>query len=176
MKIYLAGKIRDRDWRESIVPGLRGTISTCCEADADPAPNWPILKKIIFEKHDYTGPYFVSCDHGCWHGPNQHGCLAQADRQQEVINHCLKGIAQADLIFAWFDGETTNGTLIELGYAYSQKKKIWVAGAEYQADLWFAYGLAEHTLFSSALNPHQSLKALLENYEEKTKTVPILSK
>ena len=79
MKIYLAGKIGKNDWRHDIV----GTcLSDACsdfyaygrqDETAQIAMEWPVLPKAIFAEYDYTGPYFVACDHGCFHGIGTHG-------------------------------------------------------------------------------------------------------
>ena len=66
-KIYLAGKVEQNCWRHKIVDGLRGK-------DWNDGP-LPCAIHIDGESFDYTGPFFVSCDHGCYHGPGTHGCL-----------------------------------------------------------------------------------------------------
>jgi hypothetical protein len=71
--IYLAGKIRKNDWRESIIPDIKYWIEGHDIRSIESIANWPILEGVIKEKYNYTGPFFVSCDHGCYHGPNSHG-------------------------------------------------------------------------------------------------------
>jgi len=66
-KIYLAGKVTKNCWRHKIVDGLRGK-------DWDDGP-LPCAVYIDGESFDYTGPFFVSCDHGCYHGEGTHGVL-----------------------------------------------------------------------------------------------------
>lgn len=68
-KIYLGGKVEKNCWRHKIVDGLRGK-------DWDDGP-LPCAVHIDGESFDYAGPFFVSCDHGCYHGPQTHGCLGQ---------------------------------------------------------------------------------------------------
>lgn len=86
MKIYLAGKINKNCWRHSIVAGL-GNASSPLPAFVEGVsefghgtqldlPEWPVLKNAIFGHHDYVGPYFRSCDHGCFHGDGRHGVAA----------------------------------------------------------------------------------------------------
>lgn len=74
-KIYLAGKVSKRCWRHKIVRDLRS-------ADWENAP----LRSAVCvngEAFDYVGPFFVSCDHGCYHGDGTHGCLG--DNQVEEV-------------------------------------------------------------------------------------------
>lgn len=57
-KIYFAGKIGKGDWRTSIA-GTRGIQK--------------IGEQIECENFIYNGPWFASCDHGCFHGKDSHG-------------------------------------------------------------------------------------------------------
>jgi hypothetical protein len=66
-KLYLAGKVSKNCWRHSIVKNLRS-------ADWDNSP-LPSAVVVGGEQFDYVGPFFVSCDHGCYHGDGTHGCL-----------------------------------------------------------------------------------------------------
>lgn len=78
MQIYLAGKVRRNCWRHSIVTGLRETcFAYDNQAYQESWYRWPVLSRAIFEYHAYTGPYFISCDHGCAHGDNSHGVAAE---------------------------------------------------------------------------------------------------
>ena len=76
--IYLAGKIVQNGWRHSLVSGLRDVFYGSCgeDEDEDVWKLWPVLEKAIFNKHNYAGPFFISDDHGCYHGPNTHGLSA----------------------------------------------------------------------------------------------------
>jgi len=87
MHIYLAGKIAWNDWRHTIVADLRtafhddfygGSGHALGEDVAAPSYCWPVLWCAIFNHHAYTGPFFISCDHGCAHGENLHGVAAVA--------------------------------------------------------------------------------------------------
>lgn len=81
MHIYLAGKIAKNDWRHTIVNGLRKAVDFFDDDGVrlnQPWYTWPPLPKAIFDYHTYTGPFFISCDHGCAHGPNEHGVAAAA--------------------------------------------------------------------------------------------------
>lgn len=68
-KLYLAGKVAKNCWRHKIIDGLRGK-------DWSDGP-LPCAVQVDGESFDYVGPFFVSCDHGCYHGHGTHGCLAK---------------------------------------------------------------------------------------------------
>ena len=85
MNIYLAGKIARNDWRHAIVADLRTAFNDdfygawgheLGAVVADPSYRWPVLRRSIFNHHNYTGPFFISCNHGCAHGDNLHGVAA----------------------------------------------------------------------------------------------------
>lgn len=158
MKIYLAGKVGKNCWRHAVVQGQGVSIGddeACCGAAGDtPLPQWPILRRAIFGKHDYVGPYFITCDHGCFHGRDSHGSVAEFGhgvrmelkddlRRNSVRQRCLEVIHNADLVFAWIYNKTCYGTLAELGFAKALGKQIVVAMPRdfNPNDLWFAAGL-----------------------------------
>lgn len=154
MKIYLAGKIAKNDWRHGVVADLRGegwvTGHEVNNYRQIPIPGL-VLAKAIYGKHDYTGPYFASCDHGCGHGSNSHGvnvggggCITPP-RSADVVNMCLRGIQECDMVYAWIDSPDAYGTLAEIGFAVSEGKKVYVAGSQRFTDLWFAYELAQQS-------------------------------
>lgn len=109
LKLYLAGKIKKNDFRHRIVPTLR-------EHDA----NGGYLET---EGFTYAGPFFVACDHGCYHSPNGHGSIAAGEcitgeatqSQAEVIRRNNVAIDSADLVFAYITTTDCYGTLIEIG-------------------------------------------------------------
>lgn len=131
MKIYLAGKISPSDWRGDILLDYRPGSRFQDEA-LDP---WPLLKNAIFGEHDYTGPFFVSDDHGCGHTANGHGNAAggcvthcfEAPSRNFIAKECLRAIDRSDLVFAWFDDLTAFGTIAEIGYAIGRGKRVWIA-------------------------------------------------
>lgn len=141
MKVYLAGKIGKNDWRTSIVGAHAGL------GDHDAAAEWPVRARAVLERHDYVGPYFIACDHGCAHGRDSHGvvapqpgCFDSAPRAL-VVERCLEAVQRADLVFAWVDSVTAYGTIFELGYARALGKPVVVAhprGFYDASDLWFA--------------------------------------
>ena len=120
-KIYLAGKIGKNDWRHFLVPGLRNCEWKDCPVDA-----------VNFQ---YVGPFFVACDHGCNHGPNQHGAAAGHSicesliTQRDVIRNNNYGLAQADLVFAYINSVDCFGTLVEIGMAINSGQRVVIAFA-----------------------------------------------
>lgn len=145
MKIYLAGKISKNCWRHDVVTGLRDAFSIEGLARGDEF-SWPVMEKAIFGLHDYTGPYFVSCNHGCYHGVDSHGmavdrvgghCLGcwpkRGTTEQGVVGACLSAIERSDLVFCWFESRDIYGSLFEIGYAAGLGKTV-VGSNPYSAD------------------------------------------
>lgn len=147
--IYLAGKISSCDWRQELID-IRNNF-------------WGDEKFLIREGYslDYNdditivGPFFLSCDHGCYHGDNSHGvglnnyyedgtpydCYGENDlfTEKEVYNICIEQIKKSDIVFAYIDETSCYGTLFELGYAASIGKDIIIL-YDYKFpsnDMWF---------------------------------------
>lgn len=152
-RIYFGGKIAKNDWRGALGGGEEGLY------DYTPRPTWPEIP--VSHNFDgtcmsyvYTGPYFVSCDHGCYHGVNTHGgglpsktralmngmvkyhggeeeyygCAGEIfHRRADVRDRCLEAIRRSDIMFVWLDSLSAYGTLIEAGYAHALGKRLWVA-------------------------------------------------
>ena len=122
-KIYLAGKISKYNWRNEILKDSR--------IDESKAPY------ILEEGFEYTGPYFLSCDHGCYHGDETHGrrlinaSACSDDYKNEsregTISKCYQWIDNADILFCWIDDITAYGTFTEIGYASAKNKVIYIA-------------------------------------------------
>jgi hypothetical protein len=135
--IYLAGKIAKNDWRHDLVPRLRG------HTWADGA--------IETNAFRYTGPFFVSCDHGCNHKPSSHGATAGSPfdessiTRSEVFKQNMAAIDAADLIFAYISSTDCHGTLVELGWALHAQKRVILAFAPSIPvdDFWYASHSAE---------------------------------
>lgn len=166
MKIYLAGKIGKNDWRHAIVRDLH---ITCADFSRETFENWPILVGAIFERHEYTGPYFIACNHGCYHGDNQHGvgrstggCSDDAPKDGQIVALCQAAIRQSDLVFAWLDTTDAYGTLIEIGYALALGIRVAISAPERQRDLWFAY--ASSNAFIPAQSPEEGLGIAIRQY------------
>lgn len=89
----------------------------------------------------YTGPFALSCDHGCWHRLD-HGLISpyassggpQLNEYEETacpeddhkgngfdqataVSNCFSQIAKSDAIHAFIDSLDCYGTIAELGYA-----------------------------------------------------------
>jgi len=143
-RIYLAGKIWKNDWRHKIAHGIR---------DSGTNP-WPYSLQCEESGHEITGPFFVSCDHGCAHGDGNHGCgetcmgdrfHTTEDRRRFVKDECLEAIRNSTDVFAWISSLDCYGTLIELGYAAALEKTINVAvdkSLSVDNDLWFLASLS----------------------------------
>lgn len=160
LSIYLAGKIHKNDWRHDII-GHK--LKSVWGSDGGPvAPEWPVIQGGVLGAFDYVGPYFMSDDHGCGHGPNTHGCGFDADGicagayptpgRPAVRDLCLAAIDRADIVFAWLNDHTAYGTLVEVGYARGRGKRVVIATPvlpagtndvpEAMEDLWFAFACA----------------------------------
>ncbi len=162
MRIYLAGKVSRADWRTAILGARPGGVS-----DEDWVRPWPTLRKAIFGVHDYVGPYFVSCDHGCAHGKHAHGvlgggCTSLNGRDIDLVAKCQRAIRTADLVFAWLDDTTAYGTLWELGFASGFGVATAVGGPlSIQRDLWFAYVATNHRV-DPGLSPEAALGSAID--------------
>lgn len=108
-KIYLAGKVGHHDWRHSLCPDLHGS-------EIIPSLGFPELT-IQVDGVDAvsTGPVFISCDHGCYHGNNNHGVGAESDAwgcgsspsigQKTVHYLCEQAIRKSHTVFAWIEDQ-----------------------------------------------------------------------
>lgn len=185
--IYLAGKIDKDDWRHDLLGWkLRGAWEM--DANGGWPSSWPVLKGCVLDTFDYVGPYFISDDHGCGHGPGTHGCAEDGSllcgsggdlpKRPEVRDLCLAAIDTADIVFAWLDDLTAYGTLVEIGYAKGRGKHIIIASPELPgtfewagqrglqlpdsptAELWFAFSCATSTI--TAATPREALKQAID--------------
>jgi hypothetical protein len=110
MRIFLVGKIDSVDWRHSIVKGLAEFLEKLNPA----TDGWPVMEGAIFGIHEYLGPYFASIPKDAPEGTKTHRL-------------CLKGIADADLVYCWFDDVEAYASLFEMGYAHALGKYTVVA-------------------------------------------------
>jgi hypothetical protein len=166
MRIYLAGKVSKNCWRHEIIEDLRSvTGGSCMQTEV---PEWPILHDAIFGCHDYVGPFFIGCDHGCFHGDTSHGSIdvdAHCDsalertRRDLVVRRCKNAIRSTDLFFAWITDQSCYGTIAELGYAVALRKRICIAtpiqAEDYLGDIWFPFHLAGGVKLAN--NPREAL-------------------
>jgi len=152
-KIYLAGKISKNCWRHKLVKGLR-------EQSWDDGP----LEQDSFT---YIGPFFVNCDHGCFHSNNTHGVITLPEQNvcpnrlnqyqsstphRDVANFCFDAVAKSNLVFCYINGNDCYGTVTEIGYAISRGIPVVIAFAPGFAtnednDFWLACSMAAWVLY-----------------------------
>ena len=142
LRTYFARAIAKNDWHHVIAPGLR---AEACTGDDDAAWIYSGVEHMVDTTNrgiKYVGPHFVSCDHGCLHGPNQHGALRGVDQdsgweplpgepaikdiRQAVFAANMQRIYKSDAMFAYLDKEDAEGTKFELGYGYAHAKPTYV--------------------------------------------------
>jgi hypothetical protein len=157
-QIYLAGKIHKNCWRHLIVPNLRS--STWNDAP------------INCGEYNYTGPFFVGCDHGCYHGNNSHGnlslldgiCMSLDATKREVRKRCLDRVSQCDILFAYIESLDCFGTIAEIEHALVKDKFVVVAFApgvatKFSNDIWFVCCEAQRVEYDV---PETNIRQLLE--------------
>lgn len=146
INIYLAGKISHRDWRQQIVD-IRNGVMYQGDYNVSKIKN---LKLSYNNDIDIVGPFFLSCDHSCYHGENNHGlgincpngCYGENTFTEKQVNYiCLSQIRRADVVFAYIDDTTCYGSLFELGYAKALNKPIFILynlkNRDLLKDMWF---------------------------------------
>ena len=150
-KVYLAGKIEKNCWRHDIALQLRG-VSEITDYNGNYYFGTPTRRTKInhFKQTELdsisknlfiTGPFFLACDHGCYHRDSSLHALGSDIEQpyycngeehkdtltgEDVKEICLHQIEKSDYIFCWLDDRASNpfGTIYELGYAKSLNKQI----------------------------------------------------
>lgn len=151
IKVYLAGKITPNGWRQSIFD-MRNSFS-----DYEYS-NRPAMVNTEFkynENINITGPWFLSCDHSCYHGERNHGVGIHSNCSgcgapftgKEVTEICRYQICEADILFAYINDDTCYGTLAEIGYAKGKGKKI-VTIFDCEArkkNMWFISKLSDYS-------------------------------
>jgi hypothetical protein len=162
LTFYFAGKISHTDWRHTLVRDLRN--AGLYDDECQDFRRRPILANAIGEGLHYSGPHFNACDHGCAHGPHQHGVLDCCTEdlvppRRHVSTAAMFQIKRADILFAWLEDLTCYGSLVEIGVARGLEKEIWISWPPEMAtirdgkitsyapkrDLWFAESLASYT-------------------------------
>lgn len=153
MIIYLAGKIKEWDWRYRYVNGLE---NACYEINMSLEMDWPILRSSIAEHHSYSGPYALGGEHGSnaygyGHGWGNHDQIDHGNHcpwtetRDHIVKCCRDAMAQCDIIFAWIDDLTAFGTIFELGYAVANKIPVFLAMPEdLYTELWFVVQFIEN--------------------------------
>jgi len=142
-RLYLAGKIDRNDWRHRVVPELRRH-----EACLDP---------INTNDFVYVGPFFKSCDHGCFHTEGSHGLLSQNQKlrkiaQLQVWKACHEAVKNCDIFILYINHHEAFGSLVEVGWAQALEKPIVVIYAPgiaypYNNDFWFSSIVATKVVF-----------------------------
>lgn len=112
-RVYLAGKIRKSCWRHGLVSGLRDH-------------HWG-LGPLVQKNFICIGPFFISCDHGCYHQRNTHGisnhqlgaCPPDINfGPPQVAALCRQKVSEADLVFCFIDSPDCYGTVAEIERAH----------------------------------------------------------
>jgi hypothetical protein len=158
-KVYFAGKIAMGDWRHSLFEDLRDAWSgECCGEANEEGPEG--IKDTVFSgvRVNYAGPFFVSDDHGCFHGATRHGQLSRdmeengnsikvsldhaIERRSFIFERCMSWMYESDALFCWVDGEGAYGSIVEaVLFASAYKKPVAVAFAseELLLSYWFFF-------------------------------------
>jgi hypothetical protein len=159
-KIYLAGKISKNGWRGALIE-LRGLTWS-------DAP-------VLMGHHFYVGPFFVSCDHGCYHIPTGHGSgkitakVCNDDfpplTRAQVHHHCLSAINTCDVVVAYINEPECYGTVVEIQYALDKNKRVIVCFAEGIAtpevnEYWLCCQKADRVHFNVS---EQALKIIVDD-------------
>jgi hypothetical protein len=165
---YFCGKIAKNDWRHTIVRDLRGVDYPLADYRAGGAP---IVRHALGVGLHYSGPFFVGCDHGCYHGSDTHGvgqgretydCAGvYVPPEYEILANCRTSIAACDIVFARLDDLTAYGSFAEVGIAHALGKVIWIAWPRRLPDLWFIEQMA--TVVAMAERPELAFRKLLFN-------------
>lgn len=136
LAVYLAGKISKHGWRDKIVSHFPE------DEYAETKVNGVIS----------CGPFFIACDHGCYHGDNSHGvgayetgeefperCEGKGTPQALVPTVCTNQIDKSNFVFAYIDSDSCYGTLCEIGYAIGKNIPVAVMFSKktLKRDMWF---------------------------------------
>lgn len=146
--VYLAGKISKYDWRGAFYDYRSVSL--------------PFTEREYTEKVNdnlsVTGPFFISCDHGCYHGEQEHGagatsggCMGDYYTRNDVFEICKSQIAKAEIVVAYIDCRDCYGTIAEIGYAHAIGKDIFIifANAELKEEMWFVDKMQRNTEIAS---------------------------
>lgn len=158
-RVYMAGKIRKNCWRHHLVQDLRrGPTKSDDGVEAD---------HIECFDFTYVGPFFVSCDHGCYHGHGRHGVVGDCSdidgygsAQGVVPSRSILQIDAADFVLAWIQASDCHGTLVEIGWAVASRVPVVLgyASPELEREVWFPKSLP-HVTHVQASGPKDVLDA-----------------
>ena len=144
--VYLAGKIHMNGWRKAIVPKLRDIASNVDDIFGTDCA------ETVIENLYVTGPFFISCDHGCYHGEGSHGVGADGDGcegsgvpEDVVPKVCIDQIERSNFVFAFIDDDTCFGTLCEIGYAIGKgiPVAVMLSTEKLRNSMWFVSQMAD---------------------------------
>jgi len=156
--IYFAGKISRNDWRHYAVSG--GEWGSALRDASSRNNAWKDIVSLgMSDGNLYVGPFFMSCDHGCYHGENTHGATSSdpgcngenRPSERDVFQKAFQGIQNCDVFFVWMgeDFHEAYGTLVEIGIAKTLKKTIILAKhPKAKNDFWFAEQCATGIFFA----------------------------
>ena len=167
--VYLAGKIHKNGWRTSY-----GTISPEYESVELLASEF---EYDVNDEMTVTGPVFIECDHGCYHGTGSHGvgadgwgCGGHEICREDVLYICKSQIDRAEILFAYIDCTDCYGTIAEIGYAHANDKDIIIVfnNEELREEMWFVDKMQRNTGIASHewMKKHLISKLKEENKDE----------
>lgn len=151
--VYLAGKILLNDWRNRFY---------YCRHALDPEEIAAGFTVPVDNNLSIAGPFFISCDHGCYHGDGKHGvgavdslhsdhewggCMGNYYTRDDVLNICKSQIDRAEIVFAYINSNDCYGTLAEIGYAHAKGKDIVIAFSDkkLKTEMWFVDKMQQRT-------------------------------
>lgn len=175
---YLAGAIKKNDWRNNFIH-YRGEPH-------DPRDIGNGYIAHVNNNLSITGPFFIACDHGCYHGDTKHGvgavsslhpsseeveegewggCMGNYYTKDDVLNICKEQIDKADIVFAYIDCDDCYGTLAEIGYAHAKGKDIVIVFGKNapKDEMWFASKMQQRT---GAVSDEWIKEHLLSKFKE----------
>ncbi|GJM74500.1 hypothetical protein HMSSN036_67160 [Paenibacillus macerans] len=127
---------------------------------------------LVVDGFTYNGPFFISCDHGCFHGEGNHGLgvisvgcgtgnfaengeePTRQFKRHDVIKKCTSWIKNSDIIFVWLNKRDAYGTIAEIGIAHTFNKPIFIGISnqlEDSDDMWFVINLANYYCFEESV-------------------------
>jgi hypothetical protein len=148
--VYLAGKISQGDWRETIVGADLGYPDG---HELGPHRPWPSIPfHAAAKEFVYVGPYFVGCSHGCSFRARTHAWIksncSPSGPALDTWGRCMGALRSADLVFAWIDSPDCHGTIAEIAAAHAIRTPVLISGPTFLPDLWFVYHFADRVAFA----------------------------